>query len=146
MGNISSLTKTGVIFGVVIFYVCLFFFLGLMGNGNAIVGTIPQQINGVIGVVNDTTIDFYPVTKLDCSVIYKGDFKQDSWLCNLQPDNGICIGHCSFKQHDDTQGWTFEKFQMNISELGWFNTLFLIPLIGLLIFMFATSSALYNVQ
>lgn len=87
----SALAKTGVVFGIILFYIVSAFLLGWIG----------EERSEDTGLVTEST---------------------------------------------SQTGWTFNKLTTNISELGWFNTIFLIPLGIFIILLFLTSNPLIHME
>jgi hypothetical protein len=154
----TTLTKTGVIFGVALFYVCLIFFLGIMDYGYA-TGQSEMSFDFGSGIVfgntyNETHNIYYGVSLWECNEFYN--------LTGLFDDNPYYkLGYDNpYDNSDDTVGvciipndsvnefslWNFQRVTLNVKELKWINILLLFPLIGLVVFILATSSVAYNVE
>ena len=138
----STLTKTGVIFGIVMFYIALSFFLGLMDLSSAISGFAISHDFGSGSV----ECNYYNSTDNVCSPTsyYECNDAGGLFGLNINTRLGECVIDNTLPDNSDI--WSFNRVKINLDQLGWINILLMFPLIALIGFMIVTSSGVYNIE
>ena len=138
----DTLSKTGILFGVIIFYVLIGFFLGMIDTDTSFNEGKYYFKDFGDGLVTGYAYDSTHILYTDVSLSQCNNNDGEFGILDATVPVGQCLIAIGTLETNENNFWSFTKFSTNISQLGWLNIILFVPLIGLIAFMFATSNPL----